>query len=104
MGIYIDAEKLGKDGWYASRTYQQDAKTMVYETKKMTDFPAADVQEVRHGKWVEYEKGMIVTSYKCSLCGDVVMDDTGYDVVKDYPYCHCGAKMDVKGRDDEGND
>lgn len=43
---YIDAEKLEKDGWSASRTYRQDEKTMVYETKKMTDFPTADVVEV----------------------------------------------------------
>ena len=96
MSRYIDTEKLEKDGWSASRTYQQDAKTMVYETKKLTDFPAADVRENVHGKWVEYEKGMIVTSYECSLCGRVVMDDTGYDVVKDYPYCNCGAKMEVE--------
>lgn len=46
MPRYIDAEKLEKDGWSASRTYQQDVKTMVYETKKMTDFPTADVVEV----------------------------------------------------------
>ena len=46
MAKYIDAEKLEKDGWSASRTYQQDEKTIVYETKKMTDFPTADVMEV----------------------------------------------------------
>ena len=46
MARYIDAEKLDNDGWSASRTYPQDAHTMVYETKKMTDFPAADVVPV----------------------------------------------------------
>ena len=45
------------------------------------------------GYWIEQEKGLKITSYKCSKCGRVVMDDTGYDVSKDYPYCHCGAKM-----------
>ena len=54
MPRYIDAEKLEKDGWSASRTYQQDAKTMVYETKKMTDFPTADVVELVRCKDCEY--------------------------------------------------
>lgn len=54
MGRYIDAEKLEKDGWSASRTYPQDAHTMVYETKKMTDFPTADVAEVVRCKDCKY--------------------------------------------------
>ena len=48
----------------------------------------------RHGRWLVQDKGIIVTSYRCSECGRVVRDDTGYDVSIDYPYCHCGAKMD----------
>ena len=46
MARYIDAEKAEKDGWSASRIYPQDAHTMVYETKKMTDFLTADVAEI----------------------------------------------------------
>ena len=46
MPIYVDAEKLEKDGWSASRTYPQDAKTMVYETKKLTDFPTTDEEKI----------------------------------------------------------
>lgn len=85
---YIDAEKLEKDGWSASRTYQQDVKTMVYETKKMTDFPTADVVEVKHGEWKQ----------GCCL-------ECGYDWGKDAPitsvpnFCpNCGVKMDGKER------
>ncbi len=50
--------------------------------------------ERKMGKWITVDKGLIVTSYKCSECGRTVRDDTGYDVAKDYPYCHCGAKME----------
>lgn len=46
------------------------------------------------GRWITVNKGLKVTSYKCSECGRTVGDDTGYDVTKDYPYCHCGAKME----------
>ena len=66
MARYIDAEKLEKDGWSASRTYQQDAKTMVYETKKMTDFPTADVRENVHGRWVENGEYLGELWFKCS--------------------------------------
>ena len=45
------------------------------------------------GEWIEQEKGMKVTTYKCSRCGRLVSNDTGYDVTKDYPFCHCGADM-----------
>ena len=56
--------------------------------------PATPTEKI--GQWVTVDKGLIVTSYKCSECGRIVRDDTGYDVTKDYPYCHCGAKMEVE--------
>ena len=45
------------------------------------------------GEWIELQRGIHVTDYKCSCCGRTVRDDTGYDVSKDYPFCHCGADM-----------
>ena len=58
--------------------------------------PAADVVEVRHGKWlpIEIEEEFYScidkrTVYKCYLCGRY--ED------KQEPYCNCGAKMDGKG-------
>ncbi len=49
--------------------------------------------EQKKGKWIEYDPGIKITSYKCSECGRVVRDDTGYNVAEDYPFCHCGADM-----------
>lgn len=56
--------------------------------------PPADVVPVRHGTWlpiVSYNN-----TYKCSECGRILVDITdGLKMVaKNYPYCHCGAKMD----------
>lgn len=46
--------------------------------------PAADVVEVRHGRWLESNNGPM---QKCSVCGA-----TGWD---GFYYCpNCGAKMD----------
>ena len=52
------------------------------------------LKEQKTGKWIKIAEGLKVTEYKCSECGRFVKDDTGYDVVKDYPYCHCGARME----------
>lgn len=67
---------------------------------KIERFPAADVAEVRHGRWnpeihhtyipVEYDQNgdpilHEYTSFRCSLCGR--------EELKEEPYCHCGARM-----------
>lgn len=62
----------------------------------LEDMPLADVVPVRHGTWlpiVSYNN-----TYKCSECGRLLVDITdGLKMVaKNYPYCHCGAKMDGK--------
>lgn len=51
------------------------------------------------GRWICGDTGLMVTEYKCSECGRTVRDDTGYDVYKDYPYCHCGAEMRKDGEE-----
>ena len=62
--------------------------------KIIAQAPAEDVVPVRHGTWlpiVSYNN-----TYKCSECGRLLVDITdGLKMVaKNYPYCHCGAKMD----------
>lgn len=51
------------------------------------------------GRWILTEKGAVATAYQCSICGRSIINDTGYDVYKDYPYCHCGAAMTEKQND-----
>lgn len=60
----------------------------------MSTIKPADVVPVRHGTWlpiVSYNN-----TYKCSECGRLLVNITdGLKMVaKNYPYCHCGAKMD----------
>lgn len=92
MPRYIDAEKLEKDGWSASRTYQQDVKTMVYETKKMTDFPTADV--VKHGKWI-WQGSISEGCWVCSECNHSFYQGYGNE-----NFCpNCGAYMGEETED-----
>lgn len=62
----------------------------------ISEQPTADVQEVRHGKWIPI-KGRFFSStddrggnvVKCSVCGEP--SSCGFST----PYCSiCGAKMD----------
>lgn len=68
-------------------------------------------QEPRKGKWIyddEYSDWILV-KYNCSCCKReiIVPREEKNEVYKNYPYCHCGAKMiepqESKKRED-GND
>ena len=54
--------------------------------------PAADVVEVRHGKWLSVEGDVL---FECSICGTEVSTSWDYDDPEMFRYCPCcGAKMD----------
>ena len=89
--------KLTEDSEY--KRGQLDARAEIY--KIILDLPTADVEPVRHGKWIPHEVEQVMESnfnpyyiietfkpvnYRCSLCGRV-------EELQE-PYCNCGAKMD----------
>ena len=62
------------------------------------EFPAADVELVRHGMWLSlgyqgHPKDGI-KAYKCSICGREIHFENDVGVQEYAPYCHFGAKMD----------
>ncbi|MCD8368274.1 MAG: hypothetical protein LUC48_09680 [Clostridiales bacterium] len=74
--------------------------------------PAADVEPVRHGKWLDAYGDC--SNANCSLCGhqlEVIWEDADNvgpamrksmfrEFQKSYHYCpHCGAKMDADQED-----
>ena len=70
------------------------------------DIPAADVEEVRHGKWIKDATKRRgdgeIYDYCCSECqGEAYEGSYGNNDVFS-AYCHhCGAKMDGKEKTDE---
>ena len=59
--------------------------------------PAADVEEVKHGKWIEYPRAHY---FKCSECKETVPYKKAVLIrgKRKYKYCpHCGAKMGAEG-------
>lgn len=59
-------------------------------------FPRADVEKVKHGKWVYVGHNLCIGyKFECSVCKRSLWANCDKNtVVKEYPYCHCGAKMD----------
>ena len=73
---------------------------------KIERFPAADVAEVRHGRWIGieydgYADGCPVYDlWECSECGEEVR---GEDVPDTHSWCHaCGARMDKEDEHEAG--
>ena len=66
----------------------EDVQTIIQQV------PAADVEPVRHGRWVPIQHYDSHDLFECSECGRrVAYAPCDYTVEDDYPYCHCGAKM-----------
>lgn len=74
---------------YIEREEVRDAFYMEFDEDYADDIvdrlPNADVQEVRHGKWIKSKN-----ERKCSICDYFYFTNT-----KSFNYCpECGAKMD----------
>ena len=93
----IDADPLERMGYVLTRTYQQDANTMVYETKKLSDVSSV---QPKTGEWIikdNPETGWYRIT--CSECGEDVTSTA--PCIGFYPnakvtwdYCpNCGADM-----------
>lgn len=88
MSKYIDADELIKTLNREGVPFNEDVNYFILNA------PAADVQEVKHGRWY---KGRVSSTgggsygvYQCSIC-EAMFPDVGYG----YNYCPiCGAKMD----------
>ena len=72
--------------------------------------PAADVEPVRRGNWNIRFADEITLCLECSVCGRKVdnidlhhlLEAGEYgEACRRYPYCHCGAKMNLEEKENE---
>lgn len=80
---------LGGDDW----GYSYDTIARVVQ-----NMPTVDAMEVTHGRWLLAYKRQYASAYECSICRRTVTITCDEEireklVVKKYPFCHCGAKM-----------
>ena len=88
----------GKNGYYDHYTDGFDECV-----DRVENFPAADVAEVKHGKWLNFYNDFSVA--ECSECADMFEVSPDEEPKKEffeafkefYHYCpNCGAKMDLE--------
>ena len=91
---------------YIERAAVIDLITRRYEqpelcTYEINSIPAADVAEVRHGRWIEDERtypGPGLKNNLCSVCGEIAGAwKEGLEPGRKWAYCpNCGALMEKK--------
>lgn len=89
---YIEKSKLISDIECIDICDCTDIDDIFIEVERTIDEqPTADVQEVRHGKWIPTNHP---EHKRCSVC-DVISFIALYPCINKADYCpHCGAKMD----------
>lgn len=100
MSRYIDAEKIKFEpiDITVKGITRRTVDRMATE-KEINAIPTADVEEVRHEKWIfggqKKTKSGYRFTYHCSRCFRLVRRDLDEAPINEiYPYCHCGARMD----------
>lgn len=93
MSRYIDKETMR--GIIREQEKSHGIRGLAWIEMAMDKQEDADVQEVRHGKWIycghhEFHGHV----FECSVCGRYLFANSKEDVYVEYPYCHCGTKMD----------
>lgn len=79
----------GKNGYYDHYTDGFDECV-----DRVENFPAADVEEVKHGKWV---KSSVIKCSVCGSCTDIQSDEAYEKFIESYCYCPvCGSKLDLE--------
>lgn len=68
--------------------------------KEFDEFPSANVEPVRHGKWRLVRRMAACGEYECSVCGRIETFGC-FNKPEHNPYCHCGAKMDLEDENNE---
>ena len=77
--------------WRGAPVYSEEIKSAADEIR---DLPAADVAEVRHGRWITVRGESSGLNWKCSLCAKRILQKS--------PYCpNCGALMKEEEHDYE---
>jgi len=86
--------------WIGSGEYRYTNATDYLRTRIKSLSPVTPKQKIGHWVYDEVCSDWCDTVYKCSCCGRRVSFTRAYeteneedDVYRNYPYCHCGAKM-----------
>ena len=93
MTDYISREAL-------KAAFEEDGHLSAYIEEMNDAIPAADVVEVKRGRWLEREdKYYGWNVWECTACHEEFVLDEGTPVENEYHFCpNCGAKMEEEQR------
>lgn len=98
MSRHIDADAALKRFWEHVEEQRVHPKENAFNAEWVDSFidsrPTADVEEVRHGKWIKARPSKFQNQLsRCSKCGYELLND--FIIAGEAKYCqNCGAKMD----------
>ena len=86
------------DATWFEPSYTDPLNVLTEVRDRLKALPSAQPERIK-GHWVEIASSN--HTYKCSVCGRLLVNitDGKNNVAKNYPYCHCGA--DMRGEQDE---
>ena len=75
-----------------SRALYEFADKLESIERKYKELRAENANTPKKGYWIREKSPYGLShNYECSECGRVIYDE--HDNLKNFPYCHCGAKM-----------
>lgn len=94
MADYIDREKTEEaiqSLTIVDATVAAYAEAVLFILRRQ---PSADVVPVAHARWELSQRIAGGARWECSLCGREI-ETNMLKKLHRFPYCHCGAKMDM---------
>ena len=91
------SRKAVEDITWQDPSYSDALNTLTEVREKVRALPSIQ-PKAKVGHWVLDTKNKVAEYYKCSKCGRLIsLLSVDNKTLKDYPYCHCGAKMEEEG-------
>ena len=86
------------DATWFEPSYTDPLNVLTEVRDRLKALPSAQPERIK-GHWVEIASSN--HTYKCSVCGRLLVNitDGKNNVAKNYQYCHCGANM--RGEQDD---
>ena len=96
MAEYIDRTEIFKGCSFIIPEKADAALTVQKLLEHINSIPAADVVEVKHGKWITHRDDADCEYIECSVCGEEFYPpDNAWNFDVTPKYCQeCGTKMD----------
>ena len=92
----IDANALREK---ATLRHGYDFQGVFVKVQDIDAAPTVDAAPVVHGRWIFDFSLDDSNFYRCSVCGRQEVLLAKESTAEYFPYCHCGAKMDLEGDD-----